>query len=75
MDSGQKRHNDYDNNFDTIQIMQLWRMMELSMCSQSSTLTQTDLLPINILGQCKNIYFTMDSEEVDHIVFQTICKW
>lgn len=28
----------------TIQIMQLPRMKELSMCMQSSTLTQTDLL-------------------------------
>ena len=32
------------NNVDTIQIMQLRRMMELSMRMRSSTLIQTDLL-------------------------------
>ena len=32
------------NNVDTIQIMQLRRMMELSMPMRSSTLIQTDLL-------------------------------
>ena len=41
------------NNVDTIQIMQLQRMMELSMCTRSSILIQTDF---NILGQCKNIF-------------------
>ena len=33
-----------ENNVDTIQIMQLRRMMELSMHMRSSTLIQTDLL-------------------------------
>ena len=31
------------------------------------------LFVFNILGQCQNI-FTMENEDVDHIVFQTICK-
>ena len=31
------------------------------------------LFDFNILGQCKNI-LTMDNEDVDLIVFQTICK-
>ena len=42
------------NNVDAIQIMQLRRMMELSMLTRSSTLIQTT--DFNILGQCKNIF-------------------
>ena len=38
---------------DAIQIMQLRRMMELSVRTRSSTLKQTDF---NILGQCKHIF-------------------
>ena len=41
------------NNVDAIQIMQLRRMMELSVSTRSSTLIQTYF---SILGQCKNIF-------------------